>query len=264
MRAKIKEGRGALHLEAKKARKKKALRLFIAIAIIVLCIWVVLSYPQTGILIFVAIIGGIYVLDAINILYQPLKSEFYAFQKIVEAIEILEESKEDIFYEEAFRCINKAYKILKSIELKEEFGLYDWSNEVFRAFLDNLKLIVLPAITEGSIISEHLEDIALAIYETDPILLNSVNGKIEGEKSYPKGEAGERKIVSFAKKFQENQYGKILISLGFGFGLVLIISLIYVMATQQDFIVFARGNPETIILGGLGISGIAVWKRKIV
>jgi hypothetical protein len=229
--------------------------------IIALCILVPLYYPQFGILIIVALIGGIYVLDGIGALYQPLKPEFHAFQKFARAIGILEKSKEDIAYEEAFRCLNKAHQTLKSVELNE-LGWYDWSNEVYKQFLDNLKLIILPAVVEGPIKIEHLEDIALALYVTDPIILNTINDKVESEPTYKKRVARERKIVSFVKKFRESTYGRILGSLVLGYGLVLLISLIYVIGTQQDFMVFARENPEIIVLGGLATSGIVGWKIK--
>lgn len=262
MRAEIKANIATLQLEAKEVRRKKAYRLLIVIASIALSIWFILNYPQFGILIFVPIFGALYIIDAIDTLYHPLKSEFQAFQKIADAIITLEKSKEDIFYEEAYRCVNKAYKILKSIELKEEFGLYDWSNEVFRKFLENLDIIILPAIKQGAIIPEHLESIALAIYETDTKMLELVNSKIEGETSYTRGKPSDRQIVSYVKKIQENKYGKIVISLALGYGLVLTISLIYVVLTQQDFAVFSIENPEIIILGGLAASGVTILKIK--
>jgi len=113
-----------------------------------------------------------------------------------------------------------------------------------------LKLIVLPTVKDGAIKPEHLEDIALAVYETDTKMLEIVNEKIEKETSYTKKESDESEIVTLVKRFQENKYGNILFSLLLGYGLVLATSLIYVVLTQQDFIVFSKENPEIIILGG--------------
>jgi hypothetical protein len=262
MRAEIKAKVASLQLEAKEVRKENTYCFFVTIAIITLCIWIVLNYPQYGILILVPLFGGIYILELISSLHQPLESEFYAFQKIAKAIETLENSKEDIFYKEAYRCVNKAYKILKSIELKNNFGLYDWSNEVFKKFLNNLRLIVLPAIDKKTIKIEHLEEIAIAIYETDTMLLNSINKKIEKEPDYKESIIRIGEKISVIKKLKESKYGRVLSSLFFGYGLVLVISLIYVFGTQQDFTIFARENPEILVLGGLAASGIAVWKIK--
>ena len=96
MRAEIKANIASLKLEAKKVRREKAYRLFIVLVIIALSIRVMQSYPQFSILIFIPLFGAIYILDGVDTLYNPLKLEFRAFQKIADAIVILEESKEDI------------------------------------------------------------------------------------------------------------------------------------------------------------------------
>ena len=55
-------------------------------------------------------------------------------------------------------------------------------------------------------------------------------------------------------------WGGVIISLCLGYVLILVLSVVYVFATQQNFVVFARGNPDVIIIGGLIASGITFWR----
>lgn len=264
MREEIEGKLRVLQIEAKETRKRKGLFLLIAITIIALCILALFYYPQFGLLFIVAVVGGIFVLDGMNTLFHPLKEEFQAFQNFAHAIELLEKSKDEVVYEEVYRRIKTAYEILKQIDLSE-LGWYDWSNDVFEQFLDNLKLIILPAVAEGSIKTEHLEDIALALYETDPATLNAVNDKIESEFTYIKKLAGERKITTFGRKVKQSIIGKVLLSLAFGYFFILTASLIYVVLTQQDFMTFARERPDILLTGGLlasGITSVTIWKIR--
>lgn len=42
---------------------------------------------------------------------------------------------------------------------------------------------------------------------------------------------------------------------------MIFLSLIYVLATQQDFMVFAKDRPDVVLIGGLVASGITFWRE---
>lgn len=254
-----------LKIEGKETRKEKTRNILVVVILAIVFYLIPYFYPQLilflvvdiGIIIF----GGIYIGGTIQVLYQPLKLEFHAFQKFAQAIQTLEKSNEPIAYEEAYRFLKHAHKILNKIEL----GNLEWYNEINETldqFRENLQLIVLPAVANSNIKKEHLEEIALAVYSTNLPQIEAVNKTLESEPSYKKSKPPPRRIEVFTRIFRESLIGKLLYSLALGYGLVLILCLIYVFATQQDFMIFARENPEIVVLGGLGISGMTFWKTK--
>lgn len=255
----------AIQIEAKEIRKKSLPKILIWLFSMIF-LFVIPSF-NTGLAYFyifglvVAMIGIVYVLDTIDLLIEPLTFEEQAFKKIARAIELLEKSDENIVHEEAYRCVKVAYRKLNKVKLRQS-GWYSFPNKVFNELLDNINSIILPAIAEGVMQIIDLENLALTIYENNPEQLNELNTKIKLEPRYQELKSHDKGKKSFMNTFQENKYVKILGSLVIGYGLVLLISLLYVIGTQQDFMVFAIANPEIIVLGGLGASGIAVWKIK--
>ena len=268
MRKEIEEKLTILQIEVKDIRRKTARNVGIVLGII--AVFYILYYYSQLTAIFVInvliiLFGGIYIVFyAIPTLYNPLTPEENAFKKIVRAIEILEKSKESIAYKEAHRCLNKAYKILKNIELND-IEWYDETNQILERFFNNLKLIVLPAVVDSYIQMGHLEEIALAVYEADPDKIKAVNERLELEPNYKKSIVREREITTFMRKVKESMIGKVLFSLAFGYGIILTACLIYVVLTQQDFMTFARERPEIVITGGLlasGITSVTIWKIR--
>jgi len=266
MRKEIEGALKRLEIEGKETRKRTA-RNILVIAILATIFYLIpYFYPQLILLLvveaFIGIIGGFYVgFYAISALYQPLSLRFHAFRRIARAIQTLEKSTEPIAYEEAYRCLKHGHKILTTMEL----GSLEWYskiNETLDRFLDNLESIVLPAVASSSIKIEHLEEIALALYGVNLSEIEEVNRVLESEASYKASKPPPRKTEIFARKLRESTIGKLLYSLGLGYGFVLVLCVIYVFATQQDFMIFARENPEIVVLGGLGISGMAFWKTK--
>jgi len=62
--------------------------------------------------------------------------------------------------------------------------------------------------------------------------------------------------------FRETLAGRVLYCLALSYAIVLSVCLVYAAATGQDFVVFARDNPDVVVLGGVFLSGITFWKTK--
>jgi len=266
MKEEIEKALVRLQIEGKETRKTKARNILIIVAVAVLLYLIQYAYPQYSALLVIdallALFGGIYiVLDAIPAFYQPLKPEFHAFKEIARTVQILEKSNEPIAYEEAYRCLRHAQKILEDIDL-DDLEWYAETNETLKRFLENLQSIVLPAITNSNIKKEHLEEIAIALYSIDPSRIAEVNKTLEAEKSYKKSGPSQTKVEAFTKKLRETTVGNIAYSLALGYGLILGICIIYVAATGQDFMTFLKERPDVVILGGGVFSGLTFWRTK--
>lgn len=223
MRKEIEKALLELEIEGKEARKKTARNISIIVTLAVAFYLIPYFYPQLqalfGIEVLIVLFGGMYVVfGAIPTLYQPLKQEFYAFQKIARAIELLEKSNEPIAYEEAYRCVNKAFKILKGIELKKDINLYEKINQTFEHFLENLQLIVLPAIANSNVKKEHLEEIALALNSINSSEIEVMNKTLESEPSYKKAKPPPRRMETFTRIFRESSIGRVLTFVSCGIG----------------------------------------------
>ena len=268
MRKEIEEKLAILKIEVKEARKKKLKHILIIVILDVVLFLIPYYYPQFGfiwvIFFVVFLFGGIVVLGSIFLLYQPLKQEFYAFQKIARAIEVLEKSKEPIAYEEALRCLKKANKIL-DFKIERLPAWYAKINETLERFRENLQLIVLPATANFKINIGDLEEFALALVSMDTKKIEAVNEMLELAPNYEKIKPLPRKMEKLVKTFQESKIKNILYSLIFGYGFILMACLIYVVFTQQDFMTFARERPEIVIGYGLlasGITSLTIWKIR--
>jgi hypothetical protein len=266
MKDEIEKALVGLQIEGKEARKTKARNILIIVAFAVLFYLVPYAYPQYSALFVIfallALFGGIYIVwDAIPAIYQPLKPEFYAFKEIARTVQILEKSNEPIAYEEAYRCLRHAHRILENIDL-DDLGWYDETNETVKRFLENLQSIVLPAITNNNIRKEHLREIAIALYSMDPSRIAKVNKTLETETTYKKSGPSQTKVEAFTKKLQETTVGNVAYSLALGYGLILGICIIYIALTGQDFMTFVKERPDVVILGGGVFSGLTFWRTK--
>jgi len=210
---------------------------------------------------FVMIFPTFFFIVYIYYYVRPYSVEENAFRSIVNAMGMLTKSKQPMAYDEAYRYLEQAYQTLKKIRLSE-LGWYGKTNTAFKRFLENLELVILPATTKATIKAQHLEEIALAVYSQDPSKIEALNEILENEPSYKREQKPTRKQGISSKAFLESRIGKVLVSLCFGYGLVLVVCLVFVLVTQQDLIVFAKERPDIIILGGLIASGITFWKTK--
>jgi cell fate (sporulation/competence/biofilm development) regulator YlbF (YheA/YmcA/DUF963 family) len=176
-----------------RARKKRTNVAVIIVIIVFLSVSLFLIgyYSRQIIVLAIGILimffGGLYIaIKGTYDLIYPLEPEYRAFREIAEAIEALEKSNKEIAYKEAYRDVEKAYVDLSSLSLSEGIAWYKATNDILKKFLEDLNLIVLPAIKGLVIKKEHLKELALAIYSLDPVKLNAVNETLEAEFSYAK------------------------------------------------------------------------------
>jgi hypothetical protein len=258
-----------LEIEAKETRKKTVRNILIIVLLSVIFYLIPYDIPQLSAMILVdvliVILGGIWIaFSAISTLIQPLDNESYAFKEVTKAWITLEKSDDPIAYEEAYRCFKRAYITLSNLSL-DELEWYKDTNFTLKRFFENMQLIVLPAIKNSKIKKEHLEQIALALHNTNVLKMATVNQMFEEEVehgNYAKSAPPPKTMELLLKTFRESTIGRLIVSLIVGFGLVLIVCFIYSIGTQQDFITFAKDNPSIIILGGFGVSGATFWKTK--
>jgi hypothetical protein len=281
MKDEIEKALVRLQIEGKETRKTKARNILVIVAVAVLLYLVQYAYPQfsalLGIVALIALFGGIYIVfDAIPSIYQPLKLESHAFKEIAQSIEILEKSNETIAYKEACRHLKKAIRIVREIELSD-LAWYKQVNVILEEFLSLLERFIEEM--EKSIVDiigemeipiaekERLEDIALAIYSRDPMKIDAINQTFRGEPWFEDVVVDE--LMELYKETRREKAlailrgsGNIAYSLALGYSLILGICIVYVVATGQDFMVFLRENPETVILGGGVFSGLTFWRIK--
>jgi hypothetical protein len=187
-------------------------------------------------------------------LYRPLDLEQYAFREVAKAIDVL-----DVSNEEAYNYIEKACDTLKERTLRR-VGWYKEANETVSRFLENLQLIVLPAIHDSKMAKEHLQAIALTIASMNIAETKTMNEMLESnyEKAKPKAKA----IHTLLTTIRTTIMWKILVSLASGYVLILAICFLYAIGTSQNFMTFLKDQPAIVILGGLGVSGITFWRTK--
>jgi hypothetical protein len=246
-----------LKIEAKKIRKRAGYRILGIIALTTVLISIGYFYPLLNALFvigfFVGFIGSFYVIFiGIPNVVRPLQPEQRAFKKIAEAIDLLEASNE-----EARGKIEGAHKILNDRYLTE-IGWYVETNVIFRRLLENIQLIVLPAMDESKLKKEDLEKIALAIVSMNPARTQEVNDLLE--KSYTR--ANPEPSTTFLKEIRESTGGRVVFSLLLGYGLIIVVCSLYVLGTDQNLMTFMKDRPDVVILGGLMASGITFWRTK--
>ena len=207
MRQDIKSALLELQISGGETRKKKTRNISISIILTGLFLWAIpYYYPQLSQL---TVLGVIFVIitvfyaffDAIPRLYQPLSPEFYAFKKIVNAIQTLEESSKPIAYKEAYRCLKNANEILKKMESIEP-GWYSEVDGTLEHFYENLELRVLPATSNSRIKVSDLEEVALALYSTNTSKIKTINKTLESK--YDKSEPTPTKAEKLLKKFRQH------------------------------------------------------------
>jgi hypothetical protein len=246
-----------LRIEAKKIRKRTAYRIlgFVALTTVLILIGNFYSqlYALFAIGFLVGLVGAFYIcFVGISNLIHPLQPEQRAFKKIAEAIDLLEASNE-----EAHDNVEDARRILKDRYLAE-IGWYVETNLIFTRLLENIQLIVLPAIDESKIKKEDLEKTALAIASMDPAKAKEVNDLLE--KSYTK--ANPEPSTAFLTEIRQSTVGRVVVSLVWGYGLILVVCALYVLGTDQNLATFLKDRPEIFIIGGLMASGITFWQTK--
>lgn len=178
-----------LEIKARQKRKRVEFNIYVIVGLAIILFFIPYFYPQYfdifAIDVLIIVFGSFYVtLSAIPNLLEPLQREYRVFRRIAHAADVLEKSDTKTAYEEAFRDVEGAYEVLRNIGLDEDIAWYRATNDIFKKFLKNLELIVLPAIKKSVIKKEHLEQMALAIYSLDPLSLAEMNKTLEIESDY--------------------------------------------------------------------------------
>jgi hypothetical protein len=247
-----------LRIEARKARKRTAYRILGFVALTAVFILIGYSNPQFGPPFFViggliGLVGALYIIFfGISHLVYPLQPEQRAFKKIAEATDLLEASNE-----EAHDKVRDARGILNDRYLTQ-IGWYAETNSIFTRLLENIQLIVIPAIEESKMKKEDLERTALAIVSMNPAKAEEVNDLLE--KNYTK--ANPEPSTAFLTEIRHSTVGRVVGSLLLGYGLILVVSAFYVLGTGENLGTFLKERPDIVIIGGLIASGITFWKAK--
>jgi hypothetical protein len=243
-----------LKIQARKTRKKTASKILAVVVFMAVLILIGYYFPEfSAISVIAGVLGTLYVIfDAVPKFIRPLEPEYRAFRKIAEAIDLLEASNE-----EAHDKVKAAHKILNG-RILLHIGWYTETNSIFARLLENIELIVLPAIEDLKIKKEDLGKTALAIGNMNPAKAKEVNDFLE--KTYPK--AIPEPKTAFLTEIRESTVGRILGSLVLGYGLIIVVCSLYVIVTDQNLPTFMKEKPDIIILGGLIASGITFWKTK--
>jgi len=249
--------------EARDVRRRKGTYIIIICLLIVLFFIIPYSWGPSltglyAIEVIIVFVGGMYIFfSAAPSVFQPLPVEKQAFIQVYNAIEVLRKSKEPIAFQESLKYLEKADRILDAQFLYEK-KWYERTNQSLLEFRGNLTYLIIPSTEKFKIKVEHLEEIALALSKMDPERIKEINQKLESEPTYVKIQPQLQKPLMTI--LRESKIAKIGYSLSLGYVLIVVICVIYVTVTGQDFSTFVKNNPTIVILGGLGLSGLTFWK----
>jgi len=226
MRKEIQNKLFTLAVAAKKTRRQKTFNVVIIVLLALFLYLLIYKYGDIPIVIIpfalVLVFGGLYIfLIALPSLYQPLTKEDYAFREIAKAITILEELDSPMAYEEASHRIQSANNFLENITLYEP-EWYARVNTTLARFIENMKLIVYPAVTKSKIKKQDLEEIAIALASADSSEIEKVNLKLETEPAYGKIKPPPQITEVFMKKFKENKPFRFIVANILSFFVVLV------------------------------------------
>jgi len=198
----------------------------------------------------------------------PLGPEDRAFCEIYNAIKLFEKSKREIYgvnsklkeivSEETINYLKKAHKLLKRVQLVSTGFYREMNNEVKR-----LKEIIKGTIAAAYVGELELTDLQeIASIFINPTLENvrSINNRLWDK--YREKEYEEHGLKYVISKFYATTPGKIIMSLVFGYGLIVAISVIYCLVVGINFGTFCKGNPSIIIMGGAILSGISFFGKR--
>jgi len=176
----------------------------------------------------------------------PLNAQNKAILHLINSIESLENSVADQ------ELINDAYEhLLKAINQLElldrgNASYYSDTRKLERAFIQNIRTLVAPAMLTGELTHITLEEIAIVFTEPNPAGMEIVNTNIENQ--FEPGEIPEITSEGLLYSLQETLIGKFIISIFSGFGIVLIFTWV-ACQISNEFATQVRGN----LLGLFGI-----------
>jgi hypothetical protein len=191
-------------------------------------------------------------------LIRPLAPQERAFVEIFEAIKLLKKSSEKIFLEETLSHLKKAHKLLERVSLEYLNFYMEVNNEVRR--LREITKGVIPALKNGELELAELEEIGSTLAE--PTLENLKRTNDQLWEKYHGKELQEFGLRYHASRFFAATPGRAVMSLALGYGLIILISFVYCLFVDIDFVLFCKQNPSTIIMGGAILSGISFFGKK--
>ncbi len=189
----------------------------------------------------------------------PLAS---AFEKVYQASQLAPKSGND-------RSIQShVYKLLKSAgrELQGYLGSSYISSNPFvkeqasllREVRDNFHQRVLPAALSGQLRTSTMENLAQVIDSPSSVGFRELNVDFLTYDPSPTSAVFIKKMFSV---FRRSWAWNVVEALGLGYLTVGLVSLIYALATQQNFLEFIK-DSQFFLWGGLAVSGITFWRKR--
>jgi len=269
MKKEIEEQLTNINLKGKKKRNSVFLYMFLpSLSVSIMCFIIFIfftSFLLTSIYFtfvsWVLIFGVTITMASLSIVIYPFGNEEYCFKNFVEAIHILEKSSKEIAWEASYKKLRKAYNYLNKMELSKRVWYQETNKEINR-FKKNLYSIVLPEVKSGSFNKDHLEEIALYILEKNSIGLSKANKLLEDNYKPHEPEPSLKDQIGKSIKEDRRATGAFCILMGYLF--IFAACSIFSYLTGQDYMVFIKGNPAIIILGGVAVATLfyQVWKSK--
>jgi hypothetical protein len=225
--------------------------------------------------IVLALFGGIFSLGIVSNIIDPLDSVDSAFSKFYEAIkfvEPMEASKESATTSkssgDAASVQRHIYKLLKSGvgKLKDSEGnapeiLLEDANTILGNMINSLRKNLVPAARLGPVSSNTLESIARVLASPSLDGLKELTSEVQN--SYKEVQVKGFSARAGLSKLRNTKLGQVMESLIYGYGIILVISLIYALTEGQDLATFYRNIAGYILGGGaaLSVGLMSVLKR---
>lgn len=114
-------------------------------------------------------LGGFLLLGSLSKIFRPLSSTYSAIKNILEAVQTIETSDEQIAYEDAYGNLKKALKSLNRL-INNYLVENDWYNKLntcITDFVDELEFTLMPATFDRTIEKSDLVNYAFALYSLD-------------------------------------------------------------------------------------------------
>lgn len=217
----------------------------------------------SGLLLFISIFVVLFSGMAwIPRLFYPLDPLDAAFEKVYKAMPYvtpsdLQDTKELSERRLVRRLLTSALRKLDTSSAQDEL-LKEASDLRDKAF-KNFENFLLPAARDGTLKPETVRVLANVLSSPSMEGLETLNSHLEA--NYVADTKKEVSLREAYGNFRKTKLGRILESLVFGFGIVIPFSFIYAVATQQDFLLFAKMHPEVVLLGSFTLSGVSYFRK---
>jgi hypothetical protein len=224
-----------------------------------------LTTALTALAVIIGLFGGIGSISLLSDIIDPLNSVDYAFSKFYQAIQFVEpmetsevEAPTSEPSEDTASIQRHIYKLLKSgvtkledSERAPEILLAD-ADTVLDNMIDSLRKNLVPAARRGPVSKGVLESAAKVL--ASPSLDGLKKLTLEIEDVYKEVPVKGFSARAGLSKLRNTKLGQVMESLLYGYGIILVISLIYALAEGQDLATFYRNTAGYILGGGAALS----------